>query len=88
MANRPRKTPQAEIDVTSIWTYIADDRIKAEIGQTLPRNDLASVREALLTMLTVLENDLTPLSNGQLNLTATQREIIATIRATLAKDEL
>jgi toxin ParE1/3/4 len=29
MANRPRKTPQAEIDVTSIWTYIAGDSIKA-----------------------------------------------------------
>jgi toxin ParE1/3/4 len=29
MANRPRKTPQAEIDVTSIWSYIASDSIKA-----------------------------------------------------------
>jgi toxin ParE1/3/4 len=29
MANRPRKTPQAEIDVTSIWAYIASDSIKA-----------------------------------------------------------
>jgi toxin ParE1/3/4 len=29
MANRPRKTPQAEIDVTSIWQFIADDNVKA-----------------------------------------------------------
>ena len=29
MANRARKSPQAEIDVTSIWNYIAADSIKA-----------------------------------------------------------
>jgi toxin ParE1/3/4 len=29
MANRPRKSPQAEIDVTSIWRFIADDNVKA-----------------------------------------------------------
>jgi toxin ParE1/3/4 len=29
MANRPRKTPQAEIDVTAIWAYVAADNIKA-----------------------------------------------------------
>ena len=29
MANRARKRPQAEIDVTSIWNYIAADNIKA-----------------------------------------------------------
>jgi toxin ParE1/3/4 len=29
MANRARKSPQAEIDVTSIWNYIAVDNVKA-----------------------------------------------------------
>ena len=29
MANSPRKTPQAEIDVTAIWTYIAADNVNA-----------------------------------------------------------
>lgn len=29
MANRPRKTPQAEIDITSIWNYVAADNITA-----------------------------------------------------------
>jgi toxin ParE1/3/4 len=29
MANRPRKSPQAEIDLTSIWDYIAADNVKA-----------------------------------------------------------
>jgi toxin ParE1/3/4 len=29
MANRPRKSPQAEIDLTSIWDFIADDSMKA-----------------------------------------------------------
>ena len=29
MANRPRKSPQAEIDVTSIWQFIAEDNLKA-----------------------------------------------------------
>ena len=29
MANRARKSPQAEIDLTSIWDFIADDSVKA-----------------------------------------------------------
>jgi len=29
MANRPRKRPQAEIDITAIWNYIAADNVKA-----------------------------------------------------------
>jgi toxin ParE1/3/4 len=29
MANRPRKSPQAEIDITAIWDYIAADSVKA-----------------------------------------------------------
>lgn len=29
MTNRPRKSPQAEIDVASIWNFIADDSAKA-----------------------------------------------------------
>jgi toxin ParE1/3/4 len=43
MSNRPRKTPQAEIDVTSIWSYVAADSIKAAdtlIGR-IERYDLA-----------------------------------------------
>src|SRR5439155_4986142 len=30
MANRPRKRPQAEIDIASIWGFIADDSARAE----------------------------------------------------------
>ncbi len=29
MANRPRKSPQAELDLTTIWNFIANDGIKA-----------------------------------------------------------
>jgi toxin ParE1/3/4 len=29
MANRPRKSPQAEIDLISIWDFIASDSLKA-----------------------------------------------------------
>ena len=29
MANRPRKSPQAELDLTTIWDFIANDSIKA-----------------------------------------------------------
>jgi toxin ParE1/3/4 len=29
MATRPRKSPQAEIDIASIWEFIADDSVKA-----------------------------------------------------------
>ena len=29
MANSPRKSPQAEIDITAIWDFIAADSIKA-----------------------------------------------------------
>jgi toxin ParE1/3/4 len=29
MANRARKTPQTEIDLTSIWDFIAHDNIRA-----------------------------------------------------------
>jgi toxin ParE1/3/4 len=29
MTNRPYKRPQAEIDVASIWNFIADDSVKA-----------------------------------------------------------
>jgi toxin ParE1/3/4 len=29
VTNRPRKTPQAELDVTAIWAYIAADSINA-----------------------------------------------------------
>ncbi|HEX9468898.1 MAG TPA: type II toxin-antitoxin system RelE/ParE family toxin [Bradyrhizobium sp.] len=29
MANKARKSPRAEIDLTSIWDFIADDSVKA-----------------------------------------------------------
>lgn len=29
MANRARKSPRAEIDLTSIWDFIAEDNVKA-----------------------------------------------------------
>ena len=29
MANEPRKSPQAEIDLTSIWNYVAADNVTA-----------------------------------------------------------
>jgi toxin ParE1/3/4 len=29
MANRPRKSPRAEIDIASIWQFIADDSVRA-----------------------------------------------------------
>jgi len=29
MANRPRKSPQAEVDLNSIWDYTAADNVKA-----------------------------------------------------------
>ena len=29
MPNRPRKSPQAEIDLALIWEFIADDTVRA-----------------------------------------------------------
>jgi toxin ParE1/3/4 len=29
MTNRPRKSPQAEVDLTTIWRFIAADNVKA-----------------------------------------------------------
>jgi toxin ParE1/3/4 len=29
MSNRPRKSPQAEIDIASIWRFIAENNVKA-----------------------------------------------------------
>ena len=29
MANSPRKSPQAEIDIASIWRFIAEDNVRA-----------------------------------------------------------
>ena len=29
MANRPRKSPQAEVDLSTIWRFIANDSVKA-----------------------------------------------------------
>jgi toxin ParE1/3/4 len=50
MVNRPRKSPRAEIDITSIWEFIADDNMKAadalidridQVFDMLARNPLA-----------------------------------------------
>ena len=61
MANRARKSPQAEIDIASIWQFIAEDNIKAadamldRIDQTfdmLAQNPLAGrVRDDLALRL-------------------------------------
>jgi toxin ParE1/3/4 len=40
MANRPRKSPQAEFDIRLIWRFIADDNMKAADG-VLDRIDRA-----------------------------------------------
>ncbi|MDO9057862.1 MAG: type II toxin-antitoxin system RelE/ParE family toxin [Bradyrhizobium sp.] len=29
MANKPRKSPRAEIDIASIWQFIAEDNVRA-----------------------------------------------------------
>jgi toxin ParE1/3/4 len=29
MVNRPRKSPRAEIDIASIWQFVADDGVRA-----------------------------------------------------------
>jgi hypothetical protein len=58
----------------------ADETLKAGIGETLPRYSLESIQEVLSSLLNVLENNLEGLSNGQLHLTAAQREVLARIR--------
>jgi toxin ParE1/3/4 len=57
MANRPRKSPQAEIDITSIWQFIADDNVKAA-DATLDRIDQAFDMLAQNPMVGRARNDL------------------------------
>ena len=40
MANRPRKSPQAEIDINAIWQFIAEDNMRAA-DATIDRIDQA-----------------------------------------------
>ncbi len=58
----------------------ADERIKADLGQTLPQHHLESIQAALAAMMGILENDLDELSAGQLHLDDTQRELMASVR--------
>jgi len=59
----------------------ADEPLKTALGATFPDFRLDAVRTASHRMLDLLENNLLSLSNGQLQLTDSQREVIAKIRA-------
>lgn len=60
-----------------------DEKLKAHLSTTFPQNNLASMHEVLFRMLDILEDEIVALSSGQLHLTltASQREVIAKIRA-------
>lgn len=58
----------------------ASQTLQARLGATLPQFSLASARAALLSLLDVLEFDLSELSAGQLSLTDAQREMIEQLR--------
>jgi predicted nucleotidyltransferase len=57
----------------------ADVRLQTHLGATLPRDDLKSVQESLTHILDILKQDLEPLSNGQIHLTAIHAEILNNI---------
>jgi predicted nucleotidyltransferase len=58
----------------------ADPALKARLGATLPTHSLGSLQTSLSLLLDILENDLDVLSNGQLQLSDKQREMLAKIR--------
>ncbi|HEX2622523.1 MAG TPA: nucleotidyltransferase domain-containing protein [Phototrophicaceae bacterium] len=63
---------------------VADSSLKSRVAATFPDGSLVSIQRALDLMLHILEDDLEILSNGQLELTATAREIIARLRGSRA----
>ncbi len=58
---------------------------QARLAATLPQFEIASLRDALERMLAMLEDDLGPLSDGQVSLTSQQRASIRRIRDDLRR---
>jgi hypothetical protein len=58
----------------------ASPELQARVGATLPRFSLRSAQVAFAQMLDILENDLFTLTNGLLQLSNEQREVIARVR--------
>ncbi len=63
-----------------IFQAEAPPELQERIGATLPRFSLRSAQEAFTQMLDMLENDLSTVTNGLLQLSDEQREVIAQVR--------
>ena len=71
---------RAQVRAYHAFEAEADETLKAHLGATFPTYSLDSIQATLANMLDILERDLNALSNGQLQLTEAQREVIARIR--------
>lgn len=65
------------------WQFFqanADPDLQAQLGHTLPQYSLAAVQAALVRCLDILEHDLGPLTNEQLQLPAAYRKVLKAVR--------
>ncbi|NTU62585.1 MAG: nucleotidyltransferase domain-containing protein [Chloroflexi bacterium] len=65
------------------WQFFqanADPDLQAQLGHTLPQYSLVSVQAALERCFDILEHDLGPLTNEQLQLPAAYREVLKAVR--------
>jgi predicted nucleotidyltransferase len=60
---------------------VADKKMQARLGGTLPQYDLRTAQESLLQFLDILRNDLAKLTNGQVKLTAAHSELLTAINS-------
>ena len=58
----------------------ADPRLQALLGQTLPQFKLASMRNALLTLIDILEQENAALTNGRLPFRDSDQRLLARVR--------
>lgn len=58
----------------------ADTGLQAKLGHTLPQNSLVSVQASLVRCLDILEHDLEPLTNGQIQLPDAYRRVLEAVR--------
>jgi hypothetical protein len=63
----------------------ADPDLQAQLGHTLPQDSLVSVQTALERCLDILEHDLGPLTNDQIQLPDAYRKVLQAVRARQAR---
>ena len=57
----------------------ADKKTQVNLGKTLPQYDLKSAQESLTQFLDILTHDLESLTDGQIQLTQAQSELLTSI---------